>query len=167
MAASGERSSMVVLGVISRVTSWLALLGGGVILAGATLVCVSVGLRWATSRSVPGDFEWVQLTVALAAFAFLPYCQLRRGHVKVDTFTTWMPTNINRALDALWDLVYAVFCGLITWRLAVGAFETIANKTTTMVTGFPTGWAILVAAGLTGFLTLIAIVTTLFGEVKS
>ncbi len=137
----------------------LALAGGGVMLAGAVLVCVSVLLRWATSRSVPGDFEWVQLCVALAAFAFLPLCQLRRGNIFVDTFTSRLPAAAIRFLDSLWDLVYALFAGLIAWRLAVGALETIGNKTTSMVLGLPIGWAIAASAVMVAFLTLIALIT--------
>ncbi len=34
---------------------------------------------------VPGDFELVQMATAVAAFCFLPYCQLRRGNIFVDT----------------------------------------------------------------------------------
>jgi TRAP-type C4-dicarboxylate transport system permease small subunit len=134
----------------------LAIAGGLLIVAAAILVCASVGLRWATHDSVPGDFEFVQIAVALAAFAFLPFCQANRGNIFVDSFTARLPVGMRNALDALWDLVYAGFSGFIAWRLAVGAGETIANKTTTMVSGLPIGWAISFTAVMAGLLAVIA-----------
>ena len=91
----------------------VALAGGIVMLAAAILVCVSVSLRWATGDTVPGDYEWVQIAVAIAAFCFLPYCQLRGGNIVVTTFTTRLSARAQAWLDRLWDLVAAAFAGLI------------------------------------------------------
>src|SRR5262245_13853501 len=96
---------------LERLTRIVALGGGIVLLAAAILVCVSVLLRWVTSYSIPGDFEFVQISVALSAFAFLPYCQARRGHIFVETFTTRLPHRTRDWLDAMWELVYAGLAG--------------------------------------------------------
>lgn len=61
-----------------RLGAALALSGAALSLFIAGLVTVSVVLRWATSSGLPGDFEMVQMAVALAIFSFLPYTQLRR-----------------------------------------------------------------------------------------
>ncbi len=140
-------------------TARLALAGGLLMLAAACLVCASVSLRWLTSDSVPGDFELVQIAVALSAFAFLPYCQLRRGNIAVGTFTAFLPGRVTSAIDALWDLTYALTAAFIAWRLAVGAAETIANRTTTMVSGVPIGWAIAGAAAMVALLAATALTT--------
>lgn len=139
----------------------LALAGGIVVLAAAFLVCTSVGLRWATSNSIPGDFELVQIAVAVSAFAFLPFCQLRRGNISVGTFTAALPWRVRQLLDALWDLVYGLTAAFIAWRLAVGASETIANRTTTMVSGIPIGWAIAAVAVMAVVLAIAAFSTAL------
>ena len=149
------------VGMLAVVAEGLAILGGLLIVAAAVLVCTSVGLRWATSDSVPGDFEFVQIAVALAAFAFLPFCQARHGNIFVEAFTTRIPIGLRNAIDAFWDIVYAGFAALIAWRLAVGAGETIANKTTTMVLGLPIGWAIALAAVMAGLLTIVAVLTAI------
>jgi TRAP-type C4-dicarboxylate transport system permease small subunit len=144
---------------LTGVAEGLAFLGAVLMLAAAFLVCISVVSRWATNESIPGDFEFVQIAVALAAFSFLPLCQIRRGNIFVETFTSSLPAGVNDGLDALWDLVYAGFAGMIAWRLAVGASETIANRTTTMVTGLPIGWAIALASAMTAFLAVVAVAT--------
>lgn len=148
-------------GLLRIITEKLALAGGLIVLAAALLVCCSVTLRWMTSNSLPGDFELVQIAVALSAFAFLPYCQLRRGNIAVGTFTARLSERARARLDALWDLVYALTAAVIAWRLVAGASETIANKTTTMVSGLPIGWVIAAVASMAVLLALVAAATAI------
>ncbi len=136
----------------------LALGGGLIVLAASVLVCISVSLRWATSDSIPGDFELVQIAVALSAFAFFPYCQLRRGNIVVETFTSWLPPRGLACLEGFWDLFYAFVAAFLAWRLAVGASETIANGTTTMISGIPIGWCIAAVAAMAAFLAVTALI---------
>jgi TRAP-type C4-dicarboxylate transport system permease small subunit len=142
-----------------RLGAALALAGAGLSLFIAGLVTASVGLRWATSSGLPGDFEMVQMAVALAIFSFLPYTQLRRGNMLVDTFTIRLPARVLAAIDAFWDIVYAAAAALLGWRLAVGAADAIGSRTSTMVLGMPVGWAIMACAAMAGLLALAALVT--------
>lgn len=142
-----------------RLGAALALAGAALALFIAGLVTVSVGLRWATSSGLPGDFEMVQMAVALAIFSFLPYTQLRRGNMLVDTFTLRLPPRAIVAIDAFWDLVYAAVASLLGWRLAVGAADALNSQTSTMVLGLPVGWAIMACAAMAGLLALSALAT--------
>lgn len=142
-----------------RLGAALALAGAALSLFIAGLVTASVGLRWATSSGLPGDFEMVQMAVALAIFSFLPYTQLRRGNMLVDTFTIRLPARVLSAIDAFWDIVYAAAAALLGWRLAVGAADAIGSRTSTMVLGMPVGWAIMACAAMSGLLALAALVT--------
>ena len=137
----------------------LALAGAALSLFIAGLVTVSVLLRWATSNGLPGDFEMVQMAVALAIFSFLPYTQLRRGNMLVDTFTSRLPPRMIVAIDAFWDVVYAAVAALMGWRLAVGATDAINSHTSTMVLGLPVGWAIMACAAMAGLLALASLIT--------
>ena len=130
-------------------------------LAIAVLVTVSVLSRWTTSESVRGDFDLVQIGVALAIFAFLPFCQLRGANIFVDSFTTRLPARGRAALDALWSLLYAAAAGVIAWRMAAGARETVANGTTSMVLGLPIGWAMVVATAFMAWLAVAALVVAI------
>lgn len=142
-----------------RLGAALALAGAALSLFIAGLVTVSVGLRWATSNGLPGDFEMVQMAVALAIFSFLPYTQLRRGNMLVDTFTIRLPRRVLAAVDAFWDVVYAAVAALLGWRLSVGATDAINSHTSTMVLGLPVGWAIMACAMMAGLLALASLVT--------
>lgn len=146
-------------GLLSRLARLLAVAGGLIMLAGAVMITVSVALRWLRNDGVQGDFELMQIATVLAVFCFFPLCQTRRGNVFVDTFTLKAPKAFNRALDAFWDLVFALVAGLIAWRLALGALDAVNSQTISMVLRFPVGWAIAAASLLAAFLCLAALVT--------
>ena len=95
--------------------------------------------------------------VALIVFAFMPWCQARRGNVIVDSFTTRLPPRFQAALDALWEVVFAAMMALIAWRLGAGALEAAQSSTTTMVLLLPIAPAIGACAILAGFTALIAL----------
>jgi TRAP-type C4-dicarboxylate transport system permease small subunit len=146
--------------LLERLARLLAALGGVLMLGVSVLCTVSVGLRWLTSNPIAGDVEIVSIGAGLAAFLCLPYAQARGSNIMVDSLTSWAPAWVNRGLDALWALVYAGICGVLAWRLSLGAAETIRSHTTSQVLAIPYGWAIYPAAGafaLTGLLALAAI----------
>jgi TRAP-type C4-dicarboxylate transport system permease small subunit len=143
--------------LLTRCARLLAIAGGLLMIAIAALVTTSVLLRWITDNGISGDFELVQIGLAVSIFAFLPICALRRGNVMVDTFTGRLPSVARRAIDAVWGFVYGGIAALIAWRLAVGARDTIASNTGSMVLGLPYGWAIAICAVLAGLLALTAV----------
>ena len=157
-AGAGESGRLSGEGPL-RVTRPLAIAGGLLMLAMALMVVVSVVMRWLISYSVPGDIELVQIATALAVFSFLPLCQLHRGNIMVDTFTTGLPRRVQNALDALWDLVYAGMAAIIAWRLALGAYDTIRSNTVSMMLALPIGWAIAACAAMAVLLMLVALTT--------
>jgi TRAP-type C4-dicarboxylate transport system permease small subunit len=117
---------------IEGFTGFIAILGGALALAAAVIVTASVLLRWAFSAPIDGDFEYVKMATALAVFAYLPYTQARRGNIMVDTFTGWLPSGVQRVLDALWDMVYAAFMGYVAYCMTYGALGMFQSGETTM-----------------------------------
>jgi TRAP-type C4-dicarboxylate transport system permease small subunit len=146
-------------GPLVAITRPLAIAGGLLMLGVSIIVTVSVLMRWLINYSVPGDIELVQIGTALAVFAFLPLCQAHRGNIMVDTFTNRLPAVVQRALDALWDVVYAGMAAIIAWRLAVGAWDTIRSNTVSMMLSLPIGWAIAVCAAMALLLAAVALAT--------
>ena len=90
---------------------------------------------------VPGDFELVEAGIAFCVFAFLPLCQLRMGHATVELFTDRFSPAVNRALIALWDVLFAAVMVMITWRLAVGMLGKYDNGEITLLLQFPVWWS--------------------------
>jgi TRAP-type C4-dicarboxylate transport system permease small subunit len=128
---------------VERLSGAVALLGGLLALFVALLVVTSVLGRWLGGSPlaaklrwlgpVNGDFEMVQMATAVAIFAFLPYCQVRRGNIVVDTFTARFRPRTNGFIDAFWDVVYAGMMGLLAVSLATGALEHYRSGQTTML----------------------------------
>ncbi|MGP9819383.1 TRAP transporter small permease [Salinarimonas sp. NSM] len=95
-----------------------------------------VGLEF-RAASIPGDIELVQIGTGIAVFSFLPFCQLRRGNVLVDFFTSGAALRVRAALDLVGNLIFTVLAGLIAWRLVLGLQDKLAYNDTTMVLRLP------------------------------
>jgi TRAP-type C4-dicarboxylate transport system permease small subunit len=147
--------------LLERATGALAMLGGIVAVGIAALVCASVLGRWLFLKPFEGDFEFVRMATAVAVFAFIPYTQARRGHIMVDTFTSWLPQRARAALDAFWDLCFAAAMGFLAWGLYVGSREARENYETTMQLQLQIWPVILLCAALCAILSLTAFLTAL------
>ncbi|MFK7967158.1 MAG: TRAP transporter small permease, partial [Burkholderiaceae bacterium] len=79
--------------------------------------------------------------VAFAIFAFLPWCQMVKGHATVDLFTSYLPSRVQRFLVLIWECLLSGVIVLLTWRLIVGTMDKVANGETTFLLQFPVWWA--------------------------
>ncbi len=123
LAKSSERRVGQVLEHIAR--GW-AYVGGAILVAMALITVFSVIGRALLSYGlspIRGDFELVEMGSAIAVFAFLPWCQLKRGHVTVDLIVDRMGGAVKRFFGFVGDLALAVISGLILWRLYLGFGE--------------------------------------------
>lgn len=146
-----------------RAVKAVALFGGVLLIALSVTVVISVTLRsdLVGSAGIPGDFELVQMATAIAAFCFLPWCQLRRGNIFVDTFTLKLPQRWQRRIDATWDIVYGLVMVLISWRLAVGARAAYATGENSMVLQVPSYLPIALCSVLAALVAAAAAVSAL------
>ncbi len=105
-------------------------------LAGLSQLLIASGVG-----PVDGDFELVEAGIAFSIFAFLPWCQLRRGHANVDLFAFLFPTAMNRAVDLISEVLLSSVTCLLTWRLYVGMGDKLRYGETTFLLQFPVWWA--------------------------
>lgn len=123
---------------LAHTVATVAAVAGGVLtLAVAALVTLSVTGRWLFNKPIPADYEFVEIGVGVAVFAFLSYTQMRSGHIAVDTFTQKLPGRVNGAIDGVWDLVLAAFLGFFTWGLTSGARESFQYNETLVQISWP------------------------------
>jgi TRAP-type C4-dicarboxylate transport system permease small subunit len=120
----------------------LALAGGLVLIAMTLMSLVSIVGRAVFAHPLPGDYELVQLGCAVSVAAFLPFCQMRGGHVLVDFFTANARFAVRAALDALGAVLLGIAATVITWRLAVGASSLQEANDQTTILAIPTWWAV-------------------------
>lgn len=107
----------------ARLLAWA---GGIVLTALAAMTVVSIIGRWLNGFGlgpVPGDYELVANGSALAIFAFLPWCQLKRGHVTVDLLAERLPPRAFAALGLLGDALLTLAGAVILRQLWFGFGE--------------------------------------------
>lgn len=142
MADAIYTESVVELGPIGRVLDALAkgaAIGSGIVLTTmAVISLVSVVGRAAFSAPILGDYELVQLMSAAAVAMALPFCQMTRGHVIVDFFTTNFPKWVNRFLDLIANLLLSIGAFTFAWRTSVGIIELRRTGDASMLLDLPT-----------------------------
>lgn len=136
MAAEGEGGRARPLGLARAIITGWALLGGITLVAVVLMNVLSVAgaVVW---RPFPGDFEMTEIGVAVAAFAFLPYCQLTGANVTADIFTAWAPGRWVAGFSLLAALVALAFSLLLLWRMYFGLLDQKAYGYTTAILQFP------------------------------
>ena len=120
-----------------KAAEWFALAGGALLVAVVLLSAVSAAGNILLNKPVPGEFEIVEIAVAMAVFAFLPYCQLTGANVTADIFTSRLGPRALAALAALSSLVAAAFAALLLWRMSLGMLDYRADGEITHILGFP------------------------------
>ena len=123
LAVGAERRTGKVIEMIAR---YLAYVGGFILLAMALVTVVSITGRALLSFGfgpVRGDYEMVANGCALAVFFFLPFCQLKRGHVTVDIVTSMFSTRMQAMFGMMGDALIALASGLILRQLWFGFGE--------------------------------------------
>jgi TRAP-type C4-dicarboxylate transport system permease small subunit len=95
--------------------------------------------------AVPGDFELVEAGTAFAVFAFLPWCQLNRGHATVDLFTNYLPAAANRWIDLVAETLMTIVFVVLAWRLWIGMMDKIRYEETTFILQYPVWWGFATA----------------------
>jgi TRAP-type C4-dicarboxylate transport system permease small subunit len=120
-----------------HLTRGLALLGAALLLGIMGLSVWSIAGRRLFDAPVMGDYEWVQLGMAVCVSACLPLTQMLHGHVIVDFFTLRAPRALRRGLDALGALLVSGCGALLAWRIGAGALAMRASGEESMLLGIP------------------------------
>ena len=166
---------------LERVARALAYFGGVVLISFAVMTVLStigrafVGLQIGLGP-VPGDFELVEAGTAVAVFCFLPWCQLKQGHVTVDIIADHLPARVNLTLILIGNVLVLIVAFVVAWRLWMGFGEQVTwfsqpvrdmlgfgykpfTNNTTYVLGMPLWYSYLLSFIGAAFFALVSIFT--------
>jgi len=146
------------------ITLWA--LAGGLLLLAVVAMNVASVLGAAFGAPFPGDFEMTQVGVAVAAFAFLPWCQMTRANVSADIFTMRAGPHWIARFRLAGSLAALVFAALLFWRMGAGMADQREYGYTTAILGFPVWLAfvpILVSLALLALAAAMTLVEDLRG----
>ena len=141
------------------IETW-ALLGGCVLLALVLMNVESVVASAFLDAPFPGDFEMTQVGVAIAAFSFLPYCQLTGANVSADIFTSGISKRSEAILALVASLLALGFALLLAWRMWDGMLDQRTYDYTTTILQFP-HWLAFIPILISLALLAVAAVVTL------
>lgn len=127
--------------LLRRAVELWALLGGVVLLGVALMTSWSAASSWIFSRPLPGDVELTELLVAVAAFAFLPYCQMTGANVTADLFTAGAGRRTIALLSLLAAAIALAFSALLLWRMYLGLLDYREYVETTTILRIPIWYA--------------------------
>nr|WP_258571068.1 TRAP transporter small permease [Flavimaribacter sediminis] len=123
------------------------------------MISVIGGVVW---KPFPGDFEMTEVGVAIAAFSFLPYCQLTYSNVTADIFTSRASPRTIAFLTAIASIVALLFSLLLCWRMFDGMLDQKEYGYTTAILQFPHWMAFIPFLISLALLAIAALIT--FGE---
>lgn len=138
---------------------------GGVLLLAIVVLNVASVLGTLVGLPVPGDFEMTEMGVAVAAFAFLPYCQLARSNVTADIFTQGASPGTLALLSLLGSLIALGFSGLMLWRMYAGMIDQKTYSYETSILQIPV-WLAYVPILISLALLAVAAVRTLVQDAR-
>ncbi|MEM9317404.1 MAG: TRAP transporter small permease [Pseudomonadota bacterium] len=138
----------------------LALAGGALLIAITALTVISIiGRAFVPLQigigPIRGIYDYTQIAIAAAVFAFLPLCQLRQAHAVVDLFETRMPASLNRFLDLLFNAVMLLAASVGTYRLYLGMRDKMRTGEVTQIAEVPAWWGY--ALGLVGAVAFVLV----------
>ena len=147
-----------------RFIEWWALGGCCVLAVVVVMATISSVTGFLFATPFPGDFELTQMLVAVAAFMFLPYCQLTFAHVSADIFTSKAPDNVVRFLSRAGSLMAIGFSLLLVSRTYAGLLDYQTYLETTTILQIPIWYAFVPAIFSLALWTVAAFITLIFPE---
>lgn len=154
------------IGLAHRVIVAWALVGGVVLVTVVLINAYSILASAIINKPFPGDFELTELGVGIAAFCFLPYCQLTGANVSADIFTINAGPRAIALMNLLASLIALSFAALLIWRMSAGLQDYIEYQEFTSILNIPLWWA-FVPAVLSLALLIVATIVSLIEHKSS
>jgi TRAP-type C4-dicarboxylate transport system permease small subunit len=147
-----------------RFIEWWALAGCLVLACVVVMATVSSVTGFLFATPFPGDFELTEMCVAVAAFMFLPYCQLTFAHVSADIFTSKASDRFIRFLSRAGSVLAIGFSLLLLSRTYEGLLDYQTYLETTTILQIPIWYAFVPAICSLALWTVAALITLIFPE---
>lgn len=155
------------MNVLTLLAKACAILAGLLLTLITLMTCASLIGRNTIGQTLVGDFELTAVAAGAAISLFLPWCQIRRGHIIVDFFTAKASASARNGMDRVGLLCTALVFGVLAWRTAIGGWDAWQTQSGTMMLGFPEWVVYLVMAPALALTTVIALWQAVRGEHQS
>ena len=146
-------------GLAHRIITGWALIGGLVLIGVVLINAWSILADALFNKPFPGDFELTEMGAAIAAFCFLPYCQLTGANVSADIFTMRSGPRSVAIMSVFAAVLAVLFAGLLLWRMSAGLQDYREYEEFTGILGIPIWYAFVPTLISLALLCLAAVIT--------
>lgn len=123
--------------ILESLAKLCAVLAGVLLTAITLMTCASLIGRNLLGATLVGDFELTGVVTGAAIALFMPFCQIQRGNIIVDFFTTKLGQKSNDRLDRFGALLLGLVFALLAWRTVLGGLNSYNTHSETQILGFP------------------------------
>jgi len=148
---------------LASLAKFCAIMAGLLLIFITLMTCISVVGRDLIGKTIVGDFELSGAAAGAAIALFMPWCQVKRGNIVVDFFTTKASPAAQDAMDRIGTLLLAAVMALMAWRTSVGGLNSFSTHSETQILGFPEWVIYAVMVPPLALTVLIALHQSLFG----
>ena len=148
-----------VLRLVERLSRWMTIAGGILIVIAAAVICVEITARHVFNKTFVGVDEISGYALAIGTTWSLGFALLHKAHVRIDALYAHMPPALKPWLDIASLAVLGAVVGVLTFRAGELAYLSLAFGSRSM-TPLATPLVIpqgLWALGLVAFLLLIVL----------
>jgi TRAP-type C4-dicarboxylate transport system permease small subunit len=142
------------MSVLEKLARYCAILAGVLLTIITLMICISLIGRNTIGLTLAGDFELTGVVAGAAIALFMPWCQVKRGNIIVDFFTSKASDETNAMLDRFGALLLGLVMALLAWRAVLGGMNAYDTHSGTMMLGFPE-WVVYASMVPPLFLTAI------------
>lgn len=115
------------------IVNWICRVMAGI----GTVVCAIILIlavadvcgRYFFLHPIEGTVELISLLMVVMGFLGLGYCQLVKGNVMIDIFTSRLKPRGQSILNILSYIICILICVLVTWRGGLRAWEYVFKET--------------------------------------
>lgn len=122
---------------LACLAKFCAILAGLLLIFITLMTCISIIGRELVGKTIVGDFELSGAAAGAAIALFLPWCQVKRGNIVVDFFTSKASLAAQDTMNRTGALLLGCVMALLAWRTSVGGVNSFQTHSETQILGLP------------------------------
>ena len=123
--------------ILLNLSILFALFGGALLLLILILTFISIFGRVFFLKPILGYYEIIELISACVIFSFLPICQIKKGNLVLDYFTSGLNLNIKIFMDIVSYIILTLVYIFFTFYMLLGAIDIFNFNEQTMLLRIP------------------------------
>jgi TRAP-type C4-dicarboxylate transport system permease small subunit len=148
---------------LANLAKLCAILAGLLLIFITLMTCVSIIGRDLIGKTIVGDFELSGAAAGAAIALFMPWCQVKRGNIMVDFFTTKASPKAQDAMERFGVLLLAAVMALMAWRTCLGGLNSFRTNSETQILGLSEWYVYAAMVPPLALTVLIALHQAVFG----